>query len=95
MKSRPSQVETLQQLSPGSEGECDQNRRIAEGSQLHMIGQRRGKRNFFSPKGLQPSIMFPQAIVGGTTVTVDELIRMRMAAATSSAPVVVDNCRYL
>ncbi|OWZ64839.1 hypothetical protein AYX14_03370 [Cryptococcus neoformans] len=95
MKSRSSQVETLQQLSPGSEGECDQNRRIAERSQLHMIGQRRGKRNFFSPKGLQPSIMFPQAIVGGATVTVDELIRMRMAAATSSAPVVVDNCRYL
>lgn len=47
MRKRPHLAETLQQLSPGSEDECDRNRRITENSQLHMIGQLRRKRSFF------------------------------------------------
>lgn len=47
MRKRPYLVETLQQLSPGIEDECDRNRRMTEGSQLHMIGQLRRKRSFF------------------------------------------------
>lgn len=47
MRKRPYLVETLQQLSPGIEDECDRNRCITEGSQLHMIGQLRRKRSFF------------------------------------------------
>lgn len=47
MRKRPYLVETLQQLSPGIEDECDRNRCITEGSQLHMIGQLRRKRRFF------------------------------------------------
>lgn len=90
MKSRPSLGEILQQPSPGSEDECDRNRCITEGSQLHMIAQGRGKRSFFSRKGLPPSIISPQAIIGGSTVKVDRLIRARMAAATNNSPVVVE-----
>lgn len=47
MRKRPYLVETLQQLSPGIEDECDRNRCITEGSQPHMIGQLRRKRSFF------------------------------------------------